>query len=214
METTFEKLKNAGACTDGYRELAIHLGGTKKYGKTEPIKLSVILGNNGLSATLWVIDKTIENGEGLCRSFACDVAERVIHIWEEWHPLEVDLRICLDTARAFSRGKVSRGELNTARTAAIRLPCDAACNAAWSAIHAAARVAVWYEDSDETWYAAGDAASDASDAAASDAVRVTSDAAEWFTASDAASDTETRWQTKRLRGYLEGEPDKYVTINP
>jgi len=188
--TTFEKLKNAGACTEGYRKLAKSLGGIRKYGKSTPITLLQVLESNGMDDTLWAMNNgNVEGGEKMAHSFTCDVAEHVLYIYEKHVPNDNRPRKAIEVKRLWIEGNASDEELSTA--------VDAAGDAAWDAAWDAARYAAWV--------AAGDAAGDAAWDAAWDAAR--------YAASIAADgDAVCGWHEQRLRGYLEGSPDKYVQL--
>lgn len=60
LHTTFKLAHQAGACTEGYRKLAKHLGGVNGYGDDKPIPLSVIVESNGLNDALWALRCTVE----------------------------------------------------------------------------------------------------------------------------------------------------------
>ena len=81
--TTFEKLHENQACTEGYRKLARSLGGVNKYGKDMPIPLDKILESNGLQDTIWSLRATTESSENLLIEFACRCAEHVLHFYED-----------------------------------------------------------------------------------------------------------------------------------
>ena len=124
--------------------------------------------------------------ETAARLFACDCAERVLHIYEKQYPNDKRPRRAIEIARQFAAGHASRSELAAAWAAAWAAARAAAWAAAGAAAWAAARDAVW---------AAGDAAGDAVRAAAGDAAR----AAAWA--------VEHQWQTRTLLEYL-GYPVK------
>lgn len=65
------------------------------------------------------------------RLFACDCAERVLHLYESKYPDDIRVRNCIEVAR-----KVANGDLPVEELAAAR---DAARDAAWAAAAAAAR---------------------------------------------------------------------------
>jgi hypothetical protein len=83
------------------------------------------------------------------RLFACDCAERVLHIYERDDPSKAP-RQAIEVARRFANGKATKKELDAARAAAWA----AARAAAWDAARAAARDAAW----DAAWDAARAAA--------------------------------------------------------
>ncbi len=126
------------------------------------------------------------------RIFAADCAERVLPIWQKKYPNDDRPFKAIQAARAFAKGKISFGEMVTARAAAGDAAGDAG-DAAGDAARDAARAAARDAAGDAAWDA-GDAAGDAARAAARDAA---GDAA-W----DAAWDAERKWQLKKLKEYL------------
>lgn len=60
LTTTFARLKEAHACTQGYKTLGEALGGISRYGKNTPITFLQILDANGVEDTLWAF-KTVGN---------------------------------------------------------------------------------------------------------------------------------------------------------
>jgi hypothetical protein len=111
------------------------------------------------------------------RLFACDCAERVVHLIDDPRP-----RAAIDVGRRFAVGDATRTEL------------DAASAAARDAARAAARAAAWDAARDAAWGAAWSADRDAAGAAAWGAA--------WSADRDAAGAVERAWQTERLFEYL------------
>ena len=142
LNTTFAKLHEAEACTEGYAKLARSLGGVNKYGKNTPIPLDKIIESNGLQDTIWTLRATIESAENLLIEFACCCAEHVLHIYEEKYPEDKRPRKAIEAARVCITDK-------SPKAAAARAAAWAAAWAAW-----AARAAAWAA----AWDAAGDAA--------------------------------------------------------
>ena len=132
LTTTFNKLREAGACERGYRTLAKHLGGVDAYGEDTPISLLTILGSNGVDDCLWSLRAAVEpECEYLARMIAADCAESVLHLFTVVRPGDNRPKLAIDAARAFARG-----EIGAAAGAA-------AWDAAWAAAWAAARDAAW-----------------------------------------------------------------------
>ena len=74
------------------------------------------------------------------RLFACDVAQSVLHIFEEKYPDDLRPRQAIEVARRFANGDATQEELYAARSAAW-----AAWDAEWAARDAwYARAAAWY----------------------------------------------------------------------
>lgn len=124
--------------------------------------------------------------DSIARHFACDCAERVLHIYEKEYPDDLRVRNCIEIAR-----KVANGELPIENLGAAR---DASADAARGA--SAASAAAWAAS------AAGDAGWGAS--AARDAAWAARDASAAWAARD-ARDAEKNWQTLHLFEYLEGK---------
>ena len=133
LTTTFNRLRDAGACTDGYRKLAKYLGGVDNYGADTPINLLTILESNGLEDTIWCLRATEQNSDKVARLFAADCAEEVLPLFLAVHPDDDRPRLAIEAARAYTRGETG----STAGAAAG----DAARAAAWVAARAAARAA-------------------------------------------------------------------------
>ena len=153
ITTTFAALRKADACKDGYRKLADHLGGVRKYGSDTPIPVSTILDSNGLSDTLWVLRNAASGDvKPVVVQWAIDCAERVLHLYTA----DDRPRKAIEAARAWLANPCDE-----TRSAAARTAC-AAYAVAYAAAHtarAAAADAVYAVD------AAADAAVDAARAA-------------------------------------------------
>ncbi len=157
------------------------------------------------------------------RLFACDCAERVLHLTDD----NLDRpRIAIETSRAVVAGVAGRDEQAAARDAVEDAAWDAAWDAArgtargaargaaraaaraaawdaaWDAARGAARAASW----DAAEAAARGAAWDTAWAAADPAVRAAAEAAVRAAAEAAAWAAERAWQVLRLRWYLDGCP--------
>jgi len=133
------------------------------------------------------------------RLFACDCAERVLHIYENEHPDDKRPRDTIEVARRYANGEATEGELSAAYDAAweawaasgaIMLAANDAASAAW--------------DANDTHYGV---INDAAWAAASAAYNAAWDAA-WAARWDvravrsAAKATEREWQALCLLEYL------------
>ena len=129
--TTFKKLHENQACTEGYQKLARSLGGVNKYGEDMPIPLDKILESNGLQDTIWSLRATTESSENLLIEFACRCAEHVLHFYEDKYPDDKRPRRAIETTLVCITDKspearaAARAAENAARTAAE----DAACAA-------------------------------------------------------------------------------------
>ena len=116
--------------------------------------------------------------ERTARLFAADCAERVLPIFERKCPDDDRPREAIEAARAFARGKTSRGDLQ------------------------AAADAVWWAVLGPGWTAARDAAYAASAATRACARGAAGGARD---AQCVARRAERKWQTARLWEYLEGK---------
>lgn len=157
LTTTFQRLRDAGACQDGYRKLAKHLGGVDAYGMDKPINLLVILDSNGLDDTLWCLRATEQDATKIVRLFAADCAESVLHHYESLVPNDDRPRKAIQAARDHANGLIDDAARDAARAAAWAAACDAACDAArdaaWAAAWAAARDAATAASRDAAWAA-------------------------------------------------------------
>jgi hypothetical protein len=147
LYTTFRKLHEHGACTEGYRKLAESLSGVNKYGKDTPIPLDKILESNGLADTIWTLRATKESSENLTIEFTCRCTENVLHFFEDKYPDDKRPRLAIEAARRYITDKSAAGDAAWAASAAGA----AAWAAAW-ADSAAAGDAAWADSA-----AAGDA---------------------------------------------------------
>jgi hypothetical protein len=187
ITTTFTALRKAGACTEGYRNLAKHLGGIKSYGANTPIPVSVVLESNGLDDALWVLRyAALEDVQPLMVTWACDCAERVLPIWEAKYPNDKRPHEAITSARNWAANPCEETQQASsyAADAAVRAAYAAACAAAYAAraAYAAARA---------SYAAARASAARAADARAADAAAYAADAA-----------AERDWQINRLKELL------------
>ena len=120
LTTTFTLLRQADACTEGYRTLAKHLGGVTKYGADTPIDLLTILDSNGLLDTMWCLRATQQEADALtvARLFAIDCAESALPIFEAKYPNDQRPRQAIQAAKDYMAGKITREALYAAAYAA------------------------------------------------------------------------------------------------
>jgi hypothetical protein len=100
------------------------------------------------------IIKRVFVDEKMTRKIAIYAAELVLPIYEKEYPNDNRPRTAIETAKRYSQGKATEGELSAAWDAAR----DAARAAAWAAAWAAARAAAWDAARAAAWDAAWDAA--------------------------------------------------------
>ena len=203
LYTTFRKLHEYGACTEGYAKLVRFLGGVAKYGKDTPIPLDKIIESNGLQDTIWTFRATIEPSEDLLIEFACRCAEHVLHFYEDKYPDDKRPRKAIEAARVCIIDKSSAAG-DAARAAARAAGAAWAAWAAGAAARAAARAAWAAWDAGaaaRAAWAAGDAARAAAWAAGDAGAAARAAWAAWAAAWDAgaaAGDAEEKWQTETL----------------
>jgi hypothetical protein len=140
LHTTFKLAHESGACTEGYRKLAKHLGGVDKYGKDTPIPLSKIIESNGLLDAIWTLRCTVEPlevTEKILIEFACRCAEHVLVNYEKLYPDDKRPREAIEAARAYAEGRGSAARAARAAAEAAEAARAAAWAAAWAAEAAA-----------------------------------------------------------------------------
>jgi len=147
LHTTFRKAKENNACIESYRKLANALGGVNKYGRDTLIPLDKVLEVCGFDDTVWALRILKEPADREIRLFACDCAERVLHLFEAEYPEDSRPRQAIETSRKFANGEAPIEELAAARAAAW------AAAGAWDAAAAAwdAAAAAWAGDAEREW---------------------------------------------------------------
>jgi hypothetical protein len=197
LNTTFAKLKEAEACTKGYKKLAEYLGGVKTYGKDTLISLNKILESNGLDDTIWTLRCTVEPSEDFIIEFACRCAEYVLKNYESLYPDDKRPRQAIEAAR-----KCITDKSEAAKSAAKSAARSAARSATWSAESAesAARSAAWSAGS-AAWSAAWSAESAESAGSAAWSAESAARSAAW--SAESAGSAAREWQTQQLKEMLE-----------
>lgn len=134
-EVTLKDLRQAKVCIAGYNKLVCSLQGQSitdkhrdmkshiRFAYKEPISLSFILENNGLSDALWALH-CIKDADRDIRLFSVWCARQVQHLMRDSRSTNA-----LDVVERFANGKATKEELEAARDAA---------SAAWNAASAAA----------------------------------------------------------------------------
>ena len=229
METTLREIKSFDPCSDGWRKLCKGLGTCDL--DTE-VPIMKILEINGVEDAFWAL--RTQKYEDYCLVLA-DVAESILHIFEEIHPDDNRPRLAIQAIREYKEGEISKEELEDIADeafAAAHAAVDARATAhsAFAAAHAAVDAHSAYVvahaaiDAAHAAYAAAHAAVDAHSAyvvvyaaidAAHAAVDVHSAYAAAHSAVDAAhaavdaDDYAVKIQRAKneeiLRSYLEGE---------
>ena len=190
--TTLKEVHSHQPCADGWKKLRKHLGLTPAEAKKsiDPLPILTVLESNGVDDAIWVIEYCTD--PYICRLFAADCAESVLHLFEAEYPDDDRPRRAIAVARDASATDEQMSAAMADAWAAVPdawTDADAAVEdaraaeaAAWAA-RAAARAAAW-------------------------AARATAWAAEVAAVSTAVS-TERAYQEARLRQYLEhGEAAK------
>ena len=127
--TTLKSIKSFKPCADGWRKLLKNLGKTRA--NSAPLLMSTILKSNGINDALWCLRAFYAEHRQSVIDFACDCAEKVLFIWEEWAdknaPKHKDSpRKAIKAARNENSGaaasKIAAAAFKTA---------DAACTAAY-----------------------------------------------------------------------------------
>jgi len=102
-------------------------------------KGDMLIGDNKIVVSQARLVRKLDNwNERTERLFACDCAERVIHIFEKQYPKDKRLRNTINTSRNYANGKASKEELYAALAAALATARAAAVAAALAAAGAAA----------------------------------------------------------------------------
>ena len=185
LTTTLQKLRDAGACESGYKKLAKHVGGCKKYGMDTEINLLTILESNGVQDMLWSLRATDQDSKRTASKLAIDFAMEALPIFEAKYPDDKRPRHAIQAARDYLNCSILLETLRDARRAAAADAAYAAyaaaddADAAYAAYDAAAADAAYaaaadaayaaYAAADDAAYAAYDAAAAAAAAAAADA---------------------------------------------
>ncbi len=148
MKTTIAKIKSHHPCTDGWKKLISFHGDDLKKELT-PVE---ILRSNGIKDAIWGLRAF--GDENKVYLFCADVAESVLHLFENKYPNDKRVRQAIETIRLFVDGKIDRDELKSAYAAAVNAADAAADAAAVNAADAAYAAAVNAADAYAAAYAA------------------------------------------------------------
>lgn len=162
METTLRKIKECRPCKDGWKKLLSNVNNDLD----AKLTIKQILDSNGIEDAIWAL-KAINDQENI-RLFACDVAESVLHIYEERYPDDKRPREAIEASKRFANNEITKKELQIIENNAYEASKDAADAATFNAANAADAVAdvVAYDAIVNATYTAADAVADAADAAA------------------------------------------------
>ena len=208
LTTTLKEIHSHQPCADGWKKLRKHLGLTPAEAKTsiDPLPILTVLESNGVDDAIWVIEHCTDLY--ICRLFAADCAESVLHLFEAEYPDDDRPRRAIAVARDASATDEQMSAARDDAWAAVFdawTDADAAVEDARTAEAAAraAEAAAWAADA-AAW-AAEVAAVSTAVSTARFAARVVAEAA----AVSTAVSTERAFQEARLRQYLEhGEAAK------
>jgi len=153
MFITLNKIKEKYPCSDGWKKLLKNLGKAKA--DDDELSLITILDSNGIKDAIWSL--RCLNYKDYCL-FLADIADSVLHIFEEKHPEDKRPRLAIQAIRDYKSNGISIDKLHKARAAAYDAAYDAADAAAYAATYAA------YDAADVADDAAAYAAADAADA--------------------------------------------------
>jgi len=138
LQVTLNTLKKHNTCQYVYGRFSKALCGDKIYGLDTPINVLIILKRNGLDDAIWALRATLQNSDKVCRLFAADCAESVLHIFEEKYPDDMRPRNAIQAARDFANGLIGIDELKDAAWDAWDASAASAASAARGANAASA----------------------------------------------------------------------------
>src|SRR6056297_2798687 len=182
MKATFREIRSDHPCKDGWSLLCNNILKTdfpedpKSWKECQlseeqldtEVSILEILESNGVEDAFWALQT--QEYRDYCLILA-DVAESVLHIWEERYPNDNQPRLAVSTIRKWYSGEATDKELRNAASAVAGAAAGASAYAANAAADAAYA------------YAAGNAANDVAADAANAAADV---AADYADAADAA----------------------------
>ena len=116
--TTLTAIRAQGPAPARWRRLLASLG--KRAPDDEPLLFRDIIASNGLYDALWCLKALPEGYHGSIIHLACDYAERVLPMFEDYSPHDKRPRRAIEVARRFADGEATREELDAACEAAYR----------------------------------------------------------------------------------------------
>ena len=136
--TTLNEIRQFNPCKEGWTKLLKFLDKTEA--DDEPILMSTILKSNGLLDAIWCLRVFYKNYKQSVIDFACDCAESVLPIWEEWAKLHTLKHLEAPRQAITIARKSGHAAADAAAAAAAAADADAAVAAAGrAAADAAAR---------------------------------------------------------------------------
>jgi hypothetical protein len=146
LYTTLARLREAGACDDGYEKLLRSL--PKGWRKYTLIDFMRILGSNGIDDALWSLRAVVPEQKAvmdkIARLMAVNFVAHVLPIYEAAVPGDDRPKRAIGAARSLAAGRIDPADLyaarNAARDAAMLPDYDGpAADVAWSSVWAAAK---------------------------------------------------------------------------
>lgn len=200
ITTTFRKLIRARIHEESYKSVIRALGGVDAYGLDTPVTALQILEYNDFEAALGVLEVACDDPSKTLLSFRADCEEHVLHIFEAKYPNDKRPRRAVEATRKFVQDEIGINELNEARVCAR----TASQLMTWSAevttaARATSRALVWISINNAAWAAGRYAAETSGWVTRGDLI--------WDTAWHAGWDAERRWQTEKLKEYLNKEAE-------
>lgn len=115
LTTTLKEIRLHSPCNEGWDTLLTYLDKSPTEAKTcvDPLPVMTVLKSNNIEDALWVLYNCIN--PHICRLFASDCAERVLHVFENERPDDARLRKAIEVAR---NPNATNQERNAARAAA------------------------------------------------------------------------------------------------
>lgn len=143
LYTTFKLLREQGACQADYDKFAGIKGGVEQYGDDTPIPLDEIVEAMGLADSLWALRALTAPIPSWVYLMLAEYAERVLPIFERWHPEDERPRKAIQAVRDFVAGKITKDQLKVFVSTAYSAYASAgggafAVDAAYSAYASAA----------------------------------------------------------------------------
>ena len=126
MKTTFGEIREFNPCTDGWKLLCKNLN--PEMDMEKEVSVLEILESNGVKDAFWAL--RTQDYRDYCLILA-DVAESVLHIFEEKNKGDTRPRKAIEAIRKWHSGIITDAELKDAADAADA--ADATYNAAYSA---------------------------------------------------------------------------------
>lgn len=152
MNTTLNNIRKHSPCKNSWEKLLASLNKTQA--DDEALPLRYVLDTLGLVDAIWAL-RSLEGADREIRLFACDCAERVLHVYEAEYPNDTRSRNAIEVARKYANGDATNEELYAAWAAAAA--AAAAMGAAMGAAAAAAAAASALGAARDAAWAAADA---------------------------------------------------------